>query len=108
MRKIHIALSTRDLQTSVKEYSARLRCEPCSLVADEYALRRTESINLSLRNDPNCSAGELRHLGWEDSDAQEFSKESDVNGIVWENFSASHQADEINNIWPNAQYKPVD
>ena len=107
MRKIHIALSTRDLQSSAKEYSARPRCEPCSLVADEYALWRTESINLSLRNDPNCSAGELRHLGWEDSDAQEFSKESDVNGIVWENFRASHQADEINNMWPSAQYKPV-
>ncbi len=108
MRKIHIALSTDDLQSSIEDYSKRLSCEPCSFVEGEYALWRTENINLSLRKDPHCKPGQLRHLGWEDSKAKEFSKELDTNGIVWENFSASHQADEINNIWPDANYKPVD
>ena len=107
MRKIHIALSTLDLASSVKEYSMRLRCEPFALVAGEYALWRTETVNLSVRVDPNCKPGQLRHLGWEDSEAQKFSKELDVNGIVWENFDLVHQVEEINNIWPNAKYAPA-
>ena len=29
-----------------------------------------------------------------------------VNGIVWERFTARHQADEINELWPDADYQP--
>jgi len=46
----------------------------------------------------------MRHLGWEDEKATEFSIETDCNGIIWEKFAASHQAEEINEIWPNANY----
>ncbi|WP_232308906.1 hypothetical protein [Picosynechococcus sp. PCC 73109] len=37
--------------------------------------------------------------------ATEFTQEVDVNGIIWERFNAQHQADEINEIWPAADYK---
>ena len=36
-----------------------------------------------------------------------FSKELDVNGIVWENFDLAHQVEEINNIWSNTKYAPT-
>jgi hypothetical protein len=29
-----------------------------------------------------------------------------VNGIVWERFNAQQQADEINEIWSQANYQP--
>ena len=107
MKKLHIAISTNQIEASVDDYSQRLGCEPCSFIPGEYALWRTEQLNLSIRQDDTCAAGELRHLGWEDPKANEFSQETDVNGIVWENFSAQHQADEINEIWPQANYDPA-
>lgn len=106
MKKLHIALSTRKIDESVKDYSARLGVEPCSFVANEYALWRTEFLNLSIRQDSSTPPGALRHMGWEDSTAREFSQEDDVNGIVWERFSAQQQADEINELWPEANYQP--
>lgn len=80
--------------------------EPCSFVKNEYALWRTASLNVSIRQDPNCTPGELRHLGWEDDSAPGFSEDKDVNGITWERFSAQQQADEINELWPEAGYQP--
>jgi hypothetical protein len=47
-------------------------------------------------------------VGSEDPMAPEFSRETDVNGLVWERFSASDQAIEINNIWSGTNYKPQD
>ena len=106
VKKIHIALSTNTIEESIKDYSARLGVEPCSFVENEYALWRTESLNLSIRQDSTCQPGELRHLGWEDDKASQFTQDKDVNGIVWEEFSAQQQADEINALWPEAQYQP--
>lgn len=106
MKKLHIAISTNQIAETIKDYSARLGVAPCSFVDNEYALWRTESLNFSVRQDPSCAPGELRHLGWEDSTASGFSDEKDVNGITWEKFSAEHQAAEINEIWPQADYKP--
>lgn len=106
MKKLHIAISTNKIDETVKDYSARLGVEPCSYIANEYALWRTEFLNLSIRQDTSCKPGELRHLGWEDPTAKEFSQDTDVNGIVWEHFSAKHQADEINELWPVANYQP--
>jgi len=94
------------LLPTIKDYSGRLGCEPCSFIANEYALWRTEFLNFSVRQDPTCKPGELRHLGWEDSTAPQFSQTTDVNGIVWEKFSAQQQADEINEIWPEANFSP--
>jgi len=107
MKKLHIAISTDNIEESVKDYSARLGAEPCSIVLNEYALWRTDTLNFSIRQDPKCSPGQLRHLGWEDNSASNFSEEKDVNGITWERFSAQQQAEEINEFWPEANYQVV-
>lgn len=106
MKKLHIAIATNKLEESMRDYSERLGVAPCSFVSNEYALWRTETLNVSIRQDDKCKPGELRHLGWEDSSADESSQDTDVNGIVWERFSAQHQADEINHIWPEANFVP--
>ena len=95
VNKLHIAIATNNIEESIKDYTIRLGASPCSFVLKEYALWRTEALNVSIRQDSTCKPGELRHLGWEDSSAQEFSQDTDVNGIVWERFSAQQQADEI-------------
>lgn len=105
MKKLHIAISTNKIEETIKDYSVRLDAEPCSMVPGEYALWRTATLNISIRHDPSCNSGALRHLGWEDSSATDFSEETDVNGIVWERFTAQQQADEINEFWPQANYE---
>ena len=104
MNKIHIAISTNKIKETVVDYTLRLGVQPCCFIEDEYALWRTNTLNLSIRQDPSSIPGSLRHLGWEDPTAISFSKSIDVNGIVWERFSAQLQADEINNLWPRAKY----
>lgn len=106
MKKIHIAISTDKIDETIADYSARFGVTPCSSVAGEYALWRTEVMNFSVRQDPGCDSGSLRHLGWEDAQATAFTQETDVNGIVWERFSAEQQADEINELWPDTDYQP--
>ena len=106
MKKLHIAISTNKIEETIKDYTIRLEAEPCFFVQGEYALWRTETLNVSIRQDPKCTSGELRHLGWEDSTASEFSEEADVNGIVWEKFTAQQQANEINELWPQVNYEP--
>lgn len=101
MRPFHLALSTPDVAASVADYTQRLGTGPCVVVPGEYALWRTPQLNLSIRQDPSCAPGSLRHLGWEDPDAESFSTSTDVNGIVWERFAAEHQAEEIGRIWPD-------
>ena len=106
VNKLHIAIATDNIEASIKDYTVRLGVAPCSSVANEYALWRTESLNVSIRQDLSCKPGELRHLGWEDSSAKEFSQDTDVNGIAWERFSAQQKADEINEIWAEAKFIP--
>ena len=106
MRVLHLALAVSSIEQSVADYSARLGVLPVVVVPGEYALWRTEMLNLSIRNSSEPS-GTMRHLGWEDEEAREFSTGTDCNGIVWERFAASHQAQEINEIWPNANYRPT-
>lgn len=98
-KRFHIALGVKDVNDSVREYSARLGCAPAVHVLDEYALWRTETLNFSIRRAPDASG--LRHLGWEDSDASAFSEETDVNGLVWERFTAEQQREEIERHWPS-------
>jgi len=104
MRKIHLAISTDDIAATVDDYSRRLACPPCVVVPGEYALWRTGTVNLSVRRDRAAPPGSLRHLGWEDPEAEAFSTETDVNGILWERFSAAQQADEIEELWPGTEY----
>ncbi len=47
-------------------------------------------------------------MGWEDPNAATFSESSDVNGVVWETFSAEQQAQEIEQAWPDTGYVPED
>ena len=106
MKKLHIAIATDKIEETIKDYSVRLGVNPCSSIHGEYALWRTETLNVSVRYDPTCVRGALRHLGWEDQNVSKFTQETDINGIVWEQFSAQLQADEINKLWPEANYQP--
>lgn len=101
MKKFHIALAVKDITESVQDYSMRLGMQPVCVIPGEYALWRTESLNFSIRKDPE-SVCQLRHLGWEDAKATQFSSEKDVNGILWESFSEEVQKEEIENIWPKS------
>jgi len=106
MKKFHLAIATHDIEATVRDYSDRLGAQPCVVVPNEYALWRTETLNLSIRQDTSCQPGELRHLGWEDSEVNEFATSVDVNGITWEAFSPSLQAQEIEEIWAGTGYVP--
>jgi len=106
MKKLHIALSAHDIAAVVADYTQRLGSAPCLLVPGQYALWRTETLNLSVRQDAALNPGTLRHLGWEDASTPAFTQEVDANGIVWERFSAAQQAAEINGLWPAAAYVP--
>lgn len=99
-RRFHIALSVGDLEASVADYSERLGCLPCVVVPGAYALWRTGLLNFSIRAEG--TPGSLRHLGWEDDTAPGFTRQIDVNGIVWECFAQRHQIDEIADLWPQA------
>lgn len=105
MKKFHIAISTNDIEKTVIDYSERLGAKPCTVIKGEYALWRTETLNVSIRHDNNDNGGSLRHLGWEDPTTDSFTEDTDVNGVVWEKFTAEQQADEINEFWPQANYK---
>jgi hypothetical protein len=107
VKKLHIAIATNKLEETIKDYTIRLGVEPCSFVDNEYALWRTESLNFSVRQDATCKPGELRHLGWEDPSASGFSQDTDVNGVIWEHFNVQQQADEINELWPEAKFSPA-
>lgn len=103
MRRFHIALSIENIEESIVDYSRILGCAPCVVVPNEYALWRNDVVNFSIKRVENAQE-RLRHLGWEDSDANSFTMENDKNGITWEKFSASQQAEEINRIWPDTDY----
>ena len=106
MKKLHIALSVSDIEQSVQDYSIRLSQEPDLVIPGEYALWRTDTLNLSIRRVAEEPSGTLRHLGWENPEATAFTKAVDSNGILWEEFSAQQQASEIEKAWPGTQYQP--
>ncbi len=98
-QRFHLALGVADIAASVRDYSARLGCEPEVVVDGEYALWRTDALNVSIRRSETTG---MRHLGWEDDSAHAFEKEADGNGIVWEHFSSALQREEIARLWPQA------
>ena len=106
MKKLHLAISTNDIAATVRDYSDRLSARPCLVIPGEYALWRTDTLNISVRHDRSRPSGSLRHLGWEDPTAPAMSAGTDVNGIVWENFTAFQQAEEIKEIWSEVDYQP--
>ena len=106
MKKLHIALGVSDIEQSVLEYSTRLNQEPDLVISGEYALWRTNTLNMSIRRVPDEKSGQLRHLGWENPEATAFTAAEDSNGILWEEFTAQQQASEIERAWPGTQYQP--
>lgn len=102
MRKFHIAIGVSNIESSIQDYSTRFGRGPEVSVPNEYALWRTDTINFSIRKVSSQESGLLRHLGWEDAACNAFTTETDVNGILWENFSAEQQAKEIKGTWPSA------
>lgn len=98
--KFHLAISVEQLDASIEEYSRRLRCKPCRIIPEEYALWRTDTLNFSIRRTDE-KPGTVRHLGWEDESAEAFTEDTDINGIVWERFASSHQQQEIEALWPD-------
>jgi hypothetical protein len=60
---------------------------------------------VSIRKSASEDAGTLRHLGWETDQASAFTSDTDCNGILWEHFSAEHQAEEIREAWPGTVYE---
>lgn len=107
MKRFHIALAVRDIEASIPDYSRRLGCEPVCIIAGEYALWRSETLNFSIRKSPE-QAGLVRHLGWEDPSAKAFDSEKDCNGMAWERFNAGLQAEEILATWPQSNYRAKD
>ena len=98
-KRVHIALSVKNLQESINDYTKRLGVNPSFIANDKYALFRTDTINLSITQniDTVCS---LRHLGFEDDETTEFQEEIDVNGIKWEKFNQQQQENEIMEFYP--------
>jgi hypothetical protein len=102
MRKFHIALGVKSVTDSIADYTQRLSARPHVIVPEEYALWRTETLNVSIRQIAPGETPGLRHLGWEDSALSRFTETLDCNGILWEEFSAELQLQEIIALWPNA------
>ena len=101
MRRIHVAIAVASIDRSVEDYSRRLGAQPSVVVPGEYALWLTPEVNFSIRQTQD-QPGQLRHLGWEEETATQFSQDADVNGIVWERFSRALQANEIEEAWPGS------
>lgn len=104
MRRFHISLAVKDLDSSIRDYSQRLGCRPTVVVPGKYAMWRTELLNFSINEQPP-RAGTLRHLGFEDDAAPPgFAVERDVNGIDWELFTPATQDEKIPEVYgPNVQ-----
>jgi len=98
-KRFHLALGVLDVETTVVDYTQRLGVQPELVVQGEYALFRTETLNVSIRKVKEPEQG-LRHLGWESDGFVGFTEETDCNGILWEAFSADTQREEIQSIWP--------
>ncbi|MEL6578454.1 MAG: hypothetical protein AAFQ14_01780 [Cyanobacteria bacterium J06621_12] len=73
MKKLHLAISTKDIAETIKDYSDRFGEAPCLVVDQEYALWRTDALNVSIRKDESIPSGTIRHLGWEVAAASSMS-----------------------------------
>jgi hypothetical protein len=104
MKKLHIAIGVDDIEESVKQYSVEFNESPVLIIPGQYALWRTDFLNVSIRKTKPEEIGKLRHLGWEKESVDKFSIKKDCNGIEWEEFDAKLQEKEIKSIWPEIQY----
>ena len=102
MKRLHLALGVADIPASIIEYTNRLGKKPLVIIENEYALYRTDTLNVSIRKVSSPDVG-LRHLGWESPDYTSFEEEIDCNGITWEFFPKEDQVKEILENWPDAK-----
>ena len=98
MKKFHISLAVNDIQESVAEYSAKFGVEPEVVIDGKYALWRAEGLNFSISCKPEI-AGQMRHLGFENPNAESFTTSADCNGILWEEFTEQMQKEEIETFY---------
>ena len=102
MKRLHLALGVGNIKDAINDYTNRFGQRPVVVIENEYALFRTETLNISIRKRPASEHG-LRHLGWESDSYTMFDEETDCNGIVWEHFSKNDQIKEILDVWPDAK-----
>jgi catechol 2,3-dioxygenase-like lactoylglutathione lyase family enzyme len=103
--KAHLAVSVKDIEESVAEYTRLLGQGPDLVVPGAYALWRTPALNMSIRKTGE-GAGTVRHVGFERDDAERFTEYRDCNGLLWEDFNKHHQAEEIKSVWKDTEYIP--
>mgnify|MGYP003323957958 CR=1 FL=1 len=103
MKRLHIALAVKDLEISIAQYTKILNSQPLVIAKGQYALWRTDEVNLSVSEKPD-EAGQLRHLGFEDPEASDMSVVYDNDGFMWERFTAKQQREEILQHYPEADY----
>jgi catechol 2,3-dioxygenase-like lactoylglutathione lyase family enzyme len=104
MKRVHIAIGIANIDESIDHYSKKILSKPNVIVPGEYAMWRTNILNLSIRK-VSEAPGMVRHLGFEEDGIEEFVEEKDINGIVWESFSPEQQHEEILKFWPNAIFQ---
>ncbi len=100
MKNFHISPAVKNIQESVVEYSAKFGFEPQIVIDDKYALWKMEALNFLI----SCKseiAGQMRHLGFENPQAQSFATSTDCNGILWEDFTEQMQKEEIETFYGN-------
>jgi hypothetical protein len=98
MKKFHIAVAVKDITLSIEEYSIKLECRPEIVIDGKFALWRNDILNFSISHRPEI-AGTIRHIGFENSEATESSETYDYNGVIWEEFPADIQMEEIEQIY---------
>lgn len=103
MKRVHIAIMVNALLPSIEEYSQRFGVGPVCIVENTWALWLTPLLNFSIEVKPDHH-GQLKHLGFEDPEAASPHRETDINGLLWEQFTQEQQKDLIFKLWPNAQY----
>ena len=107
MKKFHIALGVSNIEESVRDYSLRLGQEADLVIPGEYAIWRTQTLNVSIRRVPLEDSAKLRHLGWENPEAKAFTTTLDCNGLFWEEFSAPSTGLRNRENWPGADFHLV-
>jgi len=63
MKSFYLSLGVADMESSADEYTRRLGCRPDLLIPGEYALWRTDAVNLSIRKVGHVEVGLARGMG---------------------------------------------
>jgi hypothetical protein len=97
-KRFHLAIGVKNIEDSIQEYTNRFGCKPVIVVKNEYALFKTDCLNVSIRKVITSDIG-VRHVGWESEKYTGFEEEKDCNGLIWETFREEDQMKEIKGLW---------